>query len=135
MKERIAQYRAAWNVFVTAPLIGAGAGVRFEWVDVSGNVERNFTADTPLVLPAKFGLLGTIVVGLLALSYVQRIRLSVRRFGWAIPSVAATLFGALMLLGVPLTMALEDKALSFAIAILLGIVIASDVERSGNRSE
>lgn len=135
VKERIAQYRAAWNVFVTSPLVGAGAGVRFEWIDVSGNVERNFTADTPLVLPAKLGILGTIVASLLAISYAERIRLSVRRFGWAVASVAAALFGVLLLVGLPLGMALEDKALSFAIAILLAVVIATDIERSGSRTE
>lgn len=124
VRERIAQYRAAWDLFASSPVVGVGPGHVIEWTDVSGYPRSDFTADTPLVLPAKFGVVGLVVVGLVAVAYVAYLAGAVRKLGW-VPATLA--LGAFVLgtgVGLPLGMAVEDKAFSFALAMLLAIVIA-----------
>lgn len=121
--ERVAQWAAAWELFLDSPLIGVGPGHSIEWTDISGLPRDDFTADTPLVLPAKFGLVGTIVVALLVAAYVRTGEL-VKLDGWAAIDVAVFGYGVAAVVGLPFGMPLEDKGFSFGLALLLALVLA-----------
>ncbi|MEP7082646.1 MAG: hypothetical protein ABI841_06680, partial [Chloroflexota bacterium] len=50
MRERVAQYEVAWNMFASSPVVGRGLGHPFVWTRLDGTVRSDITADTPLVL-------------------------------------------------------------------------------------
>jgi hypothetical protein len=135
LKERIAQTQAAWAVFVSAPVLGAGLGANVRWVNTTGKIVEGFTADTPVVVLAKFGILGLLLVGSLAWAGLRTIRdldavdgpagPVARRswIGFATGIIALTPFGS----------QLEDKGASFAVILLLGLAVAA-LRESGGRS-
>jgi O-antigen ligase len=125
VRERVAQYRAAWQLTVSSPLVGVGPGHEIEWVDVSGFPRHAFTADTPFVLPAKFGIIGTVIVGLVVAAYGLYVADLVRRHSWTPETLALFGFAVSICLGLPLGMPLEDKAFSFALVLLLAVAIAN----------
>jgi len=130
LKERVAQYAAAWSLFASSPLVGVGPGHAIEWIDVSGFDRSAATADTPLVLPAKFGMLGVVVVALMVLAYFRYVVGTVTRLGWVTPNVALVSYLVVLILGLPLGMPLEDKAFSFATALLAAILVAAQHTRA-----
>jgi hypothetical protein len=122
VKERVAQYLATWQLFVSSPLVGVGPGHPIEWVNVSGVGQAGATADTPLVLPAKFGLLGVAVFALFAAVYVAMARRLLRRGRSA---VALTLLGlgAWILATLPLGFVVEDKGASLGLMLVLAMAL------------
>jgi O-antigen ligase len=121
IRERVAQYAAAWDVFASSPILGAGLGYPFEWTRVDGTVRRDFTADTPLVLPAKLGTLGILwLVGLL-FAWVRFLRALKRIAGVTIPGLAMAGWLAILAAQVWGPSSLEDKGFSFAMMFLLSL--------------
>jgi O-antigen ligase len=135
LTERVAQYSAAWQLFLSSPVIGVGPGHSIEWTNVSGISRREFTADTPLVLPAKFGVVGTIVVLLLVIAYLRLAVRRGRREGWNAGQLALLGYGVFAVVSLPLGMPLEDKAFSFGLTALVAFAliearaVRSDEER------
>jgi hypothetical protein len=126
-KERVAQYEAAWALFVSSPIVGVGPGHSIDWVNVSGRARSGFTADTPLVMPAKFGLLGVFVFLGAALAYGATVRTALRRGRRS--GIALTLvgYGVWSIVGLPLGFLIEDKGASLALMLLLALAFAEGV--------
>ncbi len=125
IRERIAQYRAAWGLFASSPIVGVGPGHSIDWIDVSGYPRSDYTADTPLVLPAKFGLLGLLVFVGFAVAYGSVARTAVRRNRRSAISLTLVGYGVLMIIGLPLGFFVEDKGTSLALILLLALTLAA----------
>jgi hypothetical protein len=120
IRERVIQYGVAWELFASSPVLGVGLGHPFAWTRLDGSSRVDFTADTPLVLPAKLGILGVAWLALLAAVWVTFVR-RLRRTGVTIPGLVmagwATVIVALAWTG----MAVEDKGFSFALMLVLAL--------------
>ncbi len=135
LQERLSQTKAAWQAFLTSPLVGVGPGYTFPWTGSSGLAHNDFTLDTPLVYIAKFGLVGLIPLLLFAAAYLRLTReLWRRRPRTEVELLAVAGYGivlcAISVLGAPM----EDKGVSFAIILLVGLgcraLIRDDQEES-----
>jgi hypothetical protein len=120
-QERLAQYRAAWLLFASSPLVGVGPGHSIDWVDISGYPRRGFTADTPLVMPAKFGLLGIFVFSGAAFSYALTVRAALRRDRRSAITMTVIGYGVWTIITLPLGFLVEDKGASLALMLLLAL--------------
>jgi hypothetical protein len=125
IRERIAQYQSAWALFVESPIVGVGPGHPIEWVDVSGSHRDEFTADTPLVMPAKFGLAGIVVFAAFVYAFVVVCAASFRRHGQARLPLTLVGYGVVAALGLPLGFLVEDKGASMALMLLLAVTLAA----------
>jgi hypothetical protein len=123
-KERVAQYQAAWALFVSSPVVGVGPGHSINWVDVSGYPRTGFTADTPLVMPAKFGLLGILVFLAAAAAYGLTTRTALRRDRRSAITLTLVGYGVWMIFSLPLGFVIEDKGASLALMLLLALAFA-----------
>ena len=124
IKERVAQYQAAWGLFLSSPIVGVGPGHSIDWVDVSGYPRSGFTADTPLVLPAKFGLLGILVFIGFGVAYAATLKTALRRDRRSAVTLTLVGFGFLAIVGIPLGFLVEDKGSSLALMLLLALAFA-----------
>jgi len=124
MRERVAQYEAAWALFVASPIVGVGPGHSIHWVDVSGYPQSRFTADTPMVMPAKFGLLGILVFLGAAVAYGSTVRTALRRDRRSVITMALVGYGVWTIVGLPLGFPIEDKGASLALVLLLALTFA-----------
>jgi O-antigen ligase len=121
LRERIAQYQAAFDLVRRSPLVGMGPGHQIEWTDVS-NIRRSaFTADTPLVYLVKFGLVGLIPLGLFLWAYVDLLRRLLGGVGRTASALVLVGYGGLALIGLPLGFPMEDKGTSFALMLILAL--------------
>jgi hypothetical protein len=120
-KERVAQYRAAWALFKSSPILGVGPGHPIRWTDVSGYPRAGFTADTPLVMPAKFGLLGILVFLGAAAAYGSTMLSAVRGGRRSVMAMTLVGYGAWTVVGLPLGFPIEDKGASLALLLLLAL--------------
>jgi O-antigen ligase len=121
LRERISQYRVAWDLFLSSPIMGQGLGRTIEWTRVDGTVLRAFTADTPVVLLAKLGLLGMLWLvsyGVVWFRFVRRLR---REAGLTIPGLALTGWAAVLVALAWTGFFVEDKGFSFAMMLLLSL--------------
>lgn len=125
IKERLAQYEAAWRLFLSSPIVGVGPGHPIDWVDVSGYPRSAFTADTPLVMPAKFGLLGILVFISFGLAYAATVKTALRRDRRSPVTLTLAGFGFLAIVGIPLGFLIEDKGSSLAIMLLLALAFTA----------
>jgi hypothetical protein len=120
-RERLAQYEAAWRLFASSPIVGVGPGHPLEWTRVSGVVRDTFTADTPLVLVAKFGLLGLLAFIPFVLAYADTLRRLRVRSSQSVVGLTLVGFAAAAIFGLPLGFLIEDKGTSLALILLLGL--------------
>jgi hypothetical protein len=124
VKERVAQYEAAWASFVSSPIVGVGPGHSIDWVDVSGHRRSGFTADTPLVMPAKFGLLGILVFLGYGVAFASTIVTALRRNRRSEITLTLVGFGSVVFASLPLGFLVEDKGASLALMLLLALAFA-----------
>jgi hypothetical protein len=124
-KERAAQYVAAWKLFASSPIVGVGPGHGIDWIDVSGFPRSEFTADTPLVLPAKFGLVGVLTFLGIAAVYASMVWRGMRRNRRSPIALTLVGFGVLMIVTLPLGFPVEDKGTSLALLLLLSLAFAN----------
>lgn len=132
-RERVAQYRAAWALFRSSPILGVGPGHSIDWVDSSGQPRTGFTADTPLVLPAKFGLLGVLVLSGAAVAYGFTVRTALRRDRRSVVALTLVGYGAWTVLSLPLGFPIEDKGASLALMLLLTLAFVEESGRAHRR--
>lgn len=120
-KERVAQYEAAWALLVSSPIVGVGPGHAIEWFDISGYKRTEFTADTPLVMPAKFGLLGILVFLGAAVAYGSTVRTALRRNRRSGITLTLVGYAVWTIVGLPLGFPIEDKGASLALILVLAL--------------
>ena len=123
-KERVAQYEAAWAIFVSHPIAGAGPGHPIEWIDVSGYRRSAFTADTPLVMPAKFGLLGILAFLGLGAAFLVTARTALRRARQSAVTLTLLSYGLWTVVSLPLGFPVEDKGTNLSLVLLLALAFA-----------
>ena len=121
--ERIQQSNVAWNTLRSAPAFGTGPGTTFEWTTQDRRRVESPLLDTPLTFPAKFGLLGLLVLAFVVAKYISFVRRMRRGRDPTIPQLA--LIGYLMFVVVitPLVMPLDDKGLSFGLILLVALAL------------
>jgi hypothetical protein len=124
LQDRIAETKAAWNVFLAAPILGGGLGVPIPWTDSSGVLQTDnaFTADTPILFLAKFGILGLALIAALGWATVATIRTlaaggPATRQSW----LATVAFVSAIVVLMPFGWQLEDKGTALAVVLLLGL--------------
>jgi hypothetical protein len=135
IQERIAQYRAAWALFVSRPILGFGPGHSIDWVDSSGLPREGFTADTPLVLPAKFGVVGILVLCGAAAAYALTVRTAMGRDRQSVITLTLVGYGVWTLVSLPLGFPVEDKGASLALMLLLSLAFHREGSITSARSE
>jgi hypothetical protein len=125
IRDHAALNEAAWNVFTASPVTGAGPGKVLNWTGYSAHSGFS-TIDTALGFPAKFGILGTLVLLLLLGCLLMLLRNLLRIHG-PTPAVLA-LLGFLLVAGAVLVLELplEDKGFSFAFLTQLALSLPSD---------
>ena len=126
IKERVAQYQAAWALFVSSPIVGVGPGHSIDWTDVSGYPRATFTADTPLVMPAKLGILGVFVFLGAALAYASTALTAARRNRRSAITLTLIGYGLWTIVGLPLGFFIEDKGASLALMLLLALAFTEE---------
>ena len=126
LQERLFQTRAVWNVFISSPIIGGGLGVAIPWTDPQGvtHTDNAFTADSPILVLAKFGLLGLALIAVAGWATVATLRMlaargPATRRSWL--SVVA--FAMVILVMMPFGWQLEDKGTALAITLVLGFCL------------
>jgi hypothetical protein len=130
-QERVAQTKAAWNVFVTNPILGTGPGYEISWTNFIGQQESGYYLDTPMMEVAKFGIVGLA----LGLVWIAAFALFVRD-GYSgareSPEVLALIgFSAILVYSLPLSPPTHDKGTALALTFLIALVLrASRRERS-----
>ncbi len=77
-RARANEWHAAWQAFKAHPILGVGPGYAFTWnCSDSGcttGTASGYNLDSPLEFPAKFGLLGLFVLGVVVYSLVNFLR-------------------------------------------------------------
>jgi hypothetical protein len=124
-QERVAQTIAAWQVFVASPVLGSGPGREISWVNSQDQIVRSYNLDTPVMVAAKFGVVGAAVIAAWMLALF--------RLAWRLVSPARTAWQALALAGFALlipyawlfVVPIEDKGLAFSLMILLPLAQAA----------
>lgn len=123
MRERVSQTVGAWDVFAANPVVGAGPGLAIEWRDWEGKPRAGWDLDSPVLLIAKFGVVGALAAagwvvgfGRLSAAVFPRIRESpefVVLVGQIVVFLYASLFSPPM----------QDKGMSFALMFVLALVL------------
>ena len=132
IRERLSQYSVAWDLFASSPIVGTGLGQEFVWTRVDGTVRRDFTADTPLILPAKLGVLGIAWLMLFAFVWIDFVRKVRQVAGLTIPGLAMTAWGAILVVLSWGSFNPEDKGFSLGLmfALSLGFIEIERAERT-----
>lgn len=125
MRERVAQYWAAWALFASSPIVGVGPGHTIEWTNVSGQLESGYAADTPLVMPAKFGIVGVGVFVGFAVAYWRTVRIALSRDRRSPITLALIGYGVWAIATLPLGFLVEDKGASLGLILLLALALGS----------
>jgi hypothetical protein len=138
-QERLSQTRAVWSQFLTSPIVGGGLGMLIPWTDSSGvtHTDNAFTADTPILVFAKFGLFGLALIAALvwaAVATIRALRVAGRatRRSW----LATIAFAATIVVLMPFGWQVEDKgtALAMILVIAFGLVELRDARPSASTS-
>jgi hypothetical protein len=121
LRERVAQYEAAWSLAASSPVVGVGLGHPIVWTRWDGSLNRDFAADTPLVLPAKLGILGLVWVTCLAIVWLRFVRRLRRTGGVTLVGLAMAGWAAILIALAWTGFNVEDKGFSFALMLLLAL--------------
>jgi hypothetical protein len=134
-RERLHQSEVAWASFRSAPFLGNGPGTTVDWRTTDRKLVSSFTLDTPLTLPAKFGLVGIAAI----LFVIHRYWIFLRRLRRPeLPGVASlALFGyiAVVFLTALILAVFEDKGTSFGLILLLALALQDAELPRRDRSE
>jgi hypothetical protein len=123
LQERLSQTRAVWAVFLMSPIVGGGLGVPIPWTDSTGviHTDNAFTADTPVLVLAKFGLLGLALIAALGWAAITTIRgLGAGKRATGKSWLATIAFATAILVLMPFGWQLEDKGTALALVLVLG---------------
>jgi hypothetical protein len=120
-QERVAQTKAAWDVFLASPVVGTGPGYEIEWTNVSGQQESGYYLDTPVMELAKFGLVGLVLGTVWVVAFARFIGDGLRR-ARASPEVLALIgYSIILVYSVPLSPPTHDKGTAFGLIFLMAL--------------
>jgi hypothetical protein len=126
--QRAAETLTLWKAFASSPIVGVGPGYGFTYV-IEGSKLANRTkedtglVDSPLTLPAKYGLIGLLLTGIAGFAIASLVRspgfnlrqeqARIAAFSYALFSVLAMLIGAVF----------QDKGMAFGFLFLLALSV------------
>ncbi len=113
--------RIAWQSFLLAPLFGTGLGHEFSYMETPTREYRGLTMDTPVIVLAKFGVMGVLLSGVLAVAFFLLIRRMIHHGGATWRALTLIGYGAVLLALIPLGWPPEDKGTAFALIFLLAL--------------
>jgi hypothetical protein len=125
--DRAREYAETATQVSDHPLLGTGPGFLYPPIDVGD--DPTFTLDTPLITPAKFGLLGAGIVILLLVQVASTIPASRRLVGATQVGAALRGFGFIFLADLPFGGFVEDKGFSIALMLFIGLLVSVTRER------
>ncbi len=118
--ERVYQTSIDAEAFAQNPLFGVGPGRVISYVPIySADVKEVVEADSPLGVPAKFGLLGVFALMVSAAAFV----LVTRALPRGVPRLALAGFLMLALVRQLYATPLEEKGFSFGLLLLLALAL------------
>ncbi|RWZ68631.1 hypothetical protein ELQ92_05375 [Labedella populi] len=118
-----ATHRSA-SIFQSNPVLGQGLGVFFPNPNPLG-VASSFSLDTPMMFPAKFGILGCIVVVVALVLIMYPVIRKTPDTRWLVESTAARGATLVWVALLPLASTTEDKGFAISIALIVLLVGAS----------
>jgi hypothetical protein len=121
--ERAIQTALAWQIFVANPIFGTGPGHVYIWKGESGLPLSSFSLDTPLALPAKFGIVGTGALFVLLLALAAHIRRAGTSAQWAASEAALLGYASIWIANLPLGFPFEDKGFSLGLLLLIVLTL------------
>ena len=133
LRERIAQTRAAVDALLDAPLLGVGPGHRFPWPNYAGEMRAGFTLDSPVIVLAKFGILGIVLVLAICVAYARFARQLWTTAPWTAVSTLSVAYGAVAVIWLPLGWPVEDKGFSLSLILILAAgfsILAKQIDRT-----
>ena len=121
---RASETLSATEVFLTEPVLGVGPGHIFKFRSATGKPRSNWAiVDTPMAIPAKYGLVGVGFFLAAGLAVIVFIRGLIRITGRGAPALALIAFGAFSvgrsLLGPPF----DDKGYSMGLMFLFALCL------------
>jgi O-antigen ligase len=120
-QERIAQTRAAWDVFLASPIAGTGPGHKIQWISSTGQQKSGYYLDTPVMELAKFGLVG-LALGLAWVVAFARFIGDGLRVARASPEVLALIgYSIILLYSLPLSPPTQNKGTAFSLIFLIAL--------------
>lgn len=127
--ERAAVTIMARDVFLGSPLLGGGLGHSFAWTTFAGEERDGFNIDSPLSVPAKFGIVGVFLLSMIAWHLLAEVR---RQVGQHRGLPHAALLGYLALGGAWLLFLspFEDKGFSFGLTLLVALALPAATSTS-----
>lgn len=118
LTERRIQQDLAFQAFKANPLLGAGPGTLWTWESVSsGRASTGIALDTSLVVPAKWGLLGSLALAYLLWQWWTALRRP-RGTAWDFPSLVVVGVVPVLLAQSVLAPVIEDRGLPLALVLL-----------------
>lgn len=124
-------YTVALQAFQGHPLLGTGPGHLFPG-PVTGAV-GGLSLDTPLLVPAKFGLLGTTVLLLFLGTFAVAFRRARKLAGWSVVTTTGRVTAFILLALTPFGPAVEDKGFALGMMMLL-LLLATELRDSDGLS-
>lgn len=131
MRERVSQTLGAWDVFAANPVLGAGPGLAIPWTDYAGKPQAGYDLDSPVLLLAKFGLVGALAAmgwlvafGRLSTAVIGRIR-EQPEFVLLVGQIVVFLYASIF------SPPMQDKGMSFALIFVLALVLNRACHPSG----
>jgi len=128
-RQRQAQTEQAWLRFADAPVFGGGPGDIFNWTTEFGP-KAAVNIDSPLSVPAKFGVIGTVALGASLLGYIRLARRARTQPARATPAAAFLAYLVVILVTSLILSPLEDKGGSFALLLLLALCLPPSQQSS-----
>ncbi len=123
-QERVIQTELAREAFLANIWTGVSPGHRYEWLTTYAGIKYTFNIDSPLALPANFGLLG---VGIAVVTFWNLrtfvTTLKARHAGVEVESDAIRAFSWIMVVYVLAGSPFEDKGLALAFMFLLSLAM------------
>jgi O-antigen ligase len=135
--DRLAQTDAAWEAFLSSPIVGTGPGKPIVFETLFEGVQENTSVDSPVSFLAKLGLMGIVAALALVLGYVGTLRAFRARTGVrTIPQLAIIGFGAVVAAWALLLNPFEDKGFALGLMLLLAVGAreASDAAQAASAS-
>jgi O-antigen ligase len=122
--ERRRQMHAAWEVFKENPILGSGPGTIFEWQTIDRKSAAHFLIDTPLTFPAKFGLLGLVILIFVVRQYWLFMRALIRARDATAAYLGLVGYLAIVVVSAIALSPFENKGFSFGLILLLALVLS-----------
>ena len=120
--ERLAQTDAAWEAFLSSPIVGTGPGKPIVFETLFEGEQARASVDSPLSLLAKFGAAGLVAAAFLVVGFIGTLRAFRRRTREAtIVQLAVIGFGAVIAAWSLLQNPYEDKGFAIGLTLLLAV--------------